>query len=227
MLEFGLIQVAGVIDEAEADMLVECGVRQIGFPLRLAAHAPDLTEEAAARIIRRLAHRANAVLITYLDQADTIESFCRAMGASVVQLHGDIDPRQLETLKASAPDLTVIKSLVVGRHDMATLEDLVTSLSPLVDAFITDTFDPETGASGATGRTHDWTISRRLVDLSPRRVILAGGLTPANVRQAIVEVGPGGVDVHTGVEGPDGRKDRRKVETFVREAAAAFTRRRS
>jgi phosphoribosylanthranilate isomerase len=149
------------------------------------------------------------------------------MGVSIVQLHGDADPVQLEILKAAAPDLTVIKSLVAGRHDAAVLEALVASLSPHVDAFITDTFDPDTGASGATGRTHDWTISRRLVGISPRPVILAGGLTPANVRQAILEVGPAGVDVHTGVEGADGRKDRGKVEAFVREAAAAFTQRRS
>ena len=61
------------------------------------------------------------------------------------------------------------------------------SLSALhwVDGFITDTYAPETGASGATGRTHDWTVSHRLAMLSPKPVILAGGLTPSNVRQAI------------------------------------------
>jgi len=91
-----------------------------------------------------------------------------------------------------------------------------------VDAFITDTFDPATGASGATGKTHDWTVSRRLVERSPKPVILAGGLTPGNVRNAIRKVRPAGVDVHTGVEGSDGRKRRDLVRTFVAEARAGF-----
>jgi phosphoribosylanthranilate isomerase len=91
-----------------------------------------------------------------------------------------------------------------------------------VDAFITDTFDPETGASGATGKTHDWEVSRKLVKMSARPVILAGGLNPANVRQAIYAVNPAGVDAHGGVEHPDGKKDRELVDTFVREATDAF-----
>lgn len=88
--------------------------------------------------------------------------------------------------------------------------------------FITDTFAPETGASGATGRTHDWLVSRRLVTLSERPVILAGGLTPGNVRRAILEVQPAGVDVHTGVEDTSGRKSGEKVTAFVAEARAGF-----
>jgi phosphoribosylanthranilate isomerase len=85
----------------------------------------------------------------------------------------------------------------------------------VVDAFITDTYDPTTGRSGATGKTHAWGVSRRLVELSPKPVILAGGLTPENVRAAVLAVRPAGVDVHTGVEGPDGRKAPRLVEHFV------------
>jgi phosphoribosylanthranilate isomerase len=105
------------------------------------------------------------------------------------------------------------------------MDDLVaevTRFHPFVDAFITDTYDPITGRSGATGKTHDWGVSRRLVDLSPKPVILAGGLTPENVRAAVLSVRPAGVDVHTGVEGPEGRKALARVEHFVAEARAAF-----
>ena len=91
-----------------------------------------------------------------------------------------------------------------------------------MDAFITDSFDPDTGAIGATGKVHDWQVSARLVDLSPRPVILAGGLNPDNVRNAIIQVRPAGVDVHTGIEGSDGRKRRDLVERFVAEAQAGF-----
>jgi phosphoribosylanthranilate isomerase len=65
-------------------------------------------------------------------------------------------------------------------------------------------------------------VSRTLVRICPRPVILAGGLSPENVRRAILEVRPAGVDVHTGIEGPDGRKDRALSRRFVREVQAGF-----
>jgi phosphoribosylanthranilate isomerase len=60
------------------------------------------------------------------------------------------------------------------------------------------------------------------VETAARPVILAGGLTPENVGQAILQVGPAGVDAHTGLEGPDGRKDPARVRAFVEEARRAF-----
>jgi phosphoribosylanthranilate isomerase len=225
-LEIPLIQVAGIRDQAEAELLVECGVHYLGFPLRLDVHQEDLSEEAAADIFRRLRPPARAVLITYLNKAKTIADFCQAIGARIVQLHGDVSRGELERLRELDPTLAIIKSLVVGRHPPAVLEQLAVELAPFVDGFITDTYAAETGASGATGRTHDWNVSRRLVLLSPKPVILAGGLTPSNVRQAIEAVRPAGVDVHTGVEDGNGRKDREKVLAFVVEAKTGFAKSR-
>ena len=222
MLEENLIQIAGVIDAAEAQMLQQCGVHYLGFPLRLPVHREDLTEEKAAAIIKSLAPAVFGVLITYLDEAGEIAAFCHALGARIVQLHGDIKRAELKRLKTLDPNLTVIKSLVVGLRDDQALEAMVSELSPFVDAFITDTFDPKTGASGATGKTHDWRVSRCLVELADRPVILAGGLTPENVKRAILEVRPAGVDSHTGVEDSSGRKNREKVQKFLSEAHDAF-----
>jgi phosphoribosylanthranilate isomerase len=221
-LEPGLVQVAGVADEAEAALLVKCGVRYLGFPLRIPVNREDLTEAEAAAIIRRLRPPVYGVLITYLANAEEIAEFADALGARFVQLHGDIALDELLRLREMVPRLTVIKSLVVGLQPVPVLERMVHDLAPHVDGFITDTFAPDTGASGATGRTHDWAVSRRLVELSERPVILAGGLTPANVRRAIVEVRPAGVDVHTGVEDESGRKSREKVTAFVRESKVGF-----
>ena len=221
-LEIPWIQVAGICDRAEAELLQQCGIRYLGFPLRLPVNREDLTEADARDIIRSLQPPVRGVLITYLDEARAIADFCRALGARTVQLHGDIARPELERLRELDPPLTIIKSLVVGRHPASVLERLAVELAPLVDGFITDTYAPETGASGATGRTHDWMVSRRLVTLSPKPVILAGGLTPANVREAIAAVRPAGVDVHTGVEDASGRKDRAKVLAFVAESRAGF-----
>jgi len=222
MLEENLIQIAGVIDAAEGQMLQQCGVRYLGFPLRLPVHREDLTEQEAAAIIKSLTPPVFGVAITYLYEATEIAAFCHALGARIVQLHGDIDGDKLKRLKILDPNLTVIKSLVIGICDHKALEATLRELSPFVDAFITDTFDPKTGASGATGKTHDWRVSRRLVELADRPIILAGGLTPENVKRAILEVRPAGVDSHTGVEDSTGRKSREKVQKFLSEANEAF-----
>jgi len=222
MLSENLVQIAGVIDEVEAAMLQQCGVRYLGFPLRLAVHQEDLSEERASKIISRLQPPVFGILITYLQEAREIAEFCASMGARIVQLHGDIQIDEIARLRESSPELLIMKSLVVGLHTESALQMMIDDYSRYVNAFITDSYDPDTGASGATGRTHDWRISRRLVEMSRRPVILAGGLNPENVRRAIVEVKPYGVDSHTGVEDDSGRKCREKVEKFLAEARLGF-----
>jgi len=218
----GIIQIAGIIDQEEADMLVNAGVHQLGFPFGLSFHKEDITEKDVAKIIRSLKQSASAVLITYLNEAEKILDICRRIGTGKVQLHGNISLTEVIRLKALFPHISVIKSLIVRDHNLAELESSVSVFSTYVDAFITDTYDPITGACGATGKTHNWDISRKLVDISPRPIMLAGGLKPENVRRAIAHVQPAGVDAHTGVERPDGRKDADLVRKFVREATAAF-----
>jgi len=216
------IQIAGVMDQSEADLLVRLGATHLGFPLRLAVHKEDLSEADAAAIIRGLPPSCPGVLITYLDRADAILEFCRQLGARHVQLHGNLPPDQAARLRESDPSLFVIKSLVVRAGNQVQLEADVRALEPFVNAFITDSFDSRTGASGATGKTHDWSVSVALVKLSSRPIILAGGLRPENVCDAIFRVRPAGVDAHTGVEGPDGRKDEALVRRFIEEALRGF-----
>jgi phosphoribosylanthranilate isomerase len=83
---------------------------------------------------------------------------------------------------------------------------------------ILDTYDPVTGRHGATGKTHDWSLSRQIVLQSRRPVILAGGLTEANVGDAIRAVRPWAVDVHTGVEDADGTRNFDKLRSFIARA---------
>ena len=203
-------------------MLVKSGVHRLGFPIGLDVHREDLLEEEATAVIRTLGLGPRAWLITYLEEPYSIAALCDGLGCAGVQLHGPIGEGQVAELRALHPGLEVIKSLVVRDDNLAELEARVAAFAPHVDGFITDTFDPATGASGATGKTHDWAISRRLVELSPRPVILAGGLTPENVARAIRTVRPAGVDAHTGVEDEHGRKDPDRIRAFVCNAGEAF-----
>jgi phosphoribosylanthranilate isomerase len=218
----GAVQIAGIADEDEARLLVDCGVDFLGFPFRLAFHREDCSEDEAARIVAVLPEPVEAVLITYLAEPREVAALARTLGVRWVQLHGNIEPEQVAALRGIAPQLSLAKSLIVHGSDAAGLRAAVGHYAPLVEAFVTDSFDPATGATGATGKTHDWTVSAELASHSPRPLVLAGGLTPRNVRSAILAVGPAAVDAHTGVEGPDGRKSRALVSRFVAEARAGF-----
>jgi len=226
----GYIQVCGVHDEEEALMLARRGVHGVGFPLRLPVHTPDIEEEEARRIAAALPEGVVPVCVTYLDTAEAIAALCGFLGMSVVQLHGDIALQELQRLRCMQPQLFVIKSLVVqewtehgdkkdNRHDLV---HTAKTLEAHVDAFITDTHDPVSKADGATGRTHDWSISSLLIRKVSRPVILAGGLGPHNVTQAVRCVHPDGVDAHTRLEGADGRKDEELVRRFVSRVRAGY-----
>ncbi|WP_266382023.1 phosphoribosylanthranilate isomerase [Streptomyces canus] len=217
-----LVQVAGVIDAAEADMIIQQGTDWLGFALRLPSGKDDIPEQDAAVIIKGLDAPHAGVLISYLTDAEEISDFCRELGVVAVQLHGDVETAQLRSLKEIRPDLFVLKSLVVKQDNAEELLRLVDDTHAFVDMYITDTFDPRTGAKGATGLTHDWNVSAELVRRSPKPLMMAGGLNPENVGDAIRAVRPAAVDAHTGLEGPDGRKDRAKVAKFVAEARRAF-----
>ena len=216
MMKSLFLQVAGVRSVDEALMLADEGVTHLGYPLVLDHHPEDLPREEVGRLVRTVGDAATHVVITYLTRAEEIVALARDVGATVCQLHAPVTLETLQRMKERAPDLSIIKSVVFHREDSAGTIDRALECAPWIDLFITDTFDPDTGASGATGKTHDWKLSAALVSRSPRPVILAGGLTPANVEEAIRVVRPAGVDVHTGVEDAAGHKDRGLVRAFVR-----------
>lgn len=223
MISFNnFIQIAGISDKNEAGMLINAGVNFLGFPLRLPVNKEDISENDAAEIIKSLNPPNYGIVITYLNTAEEIALFCSELNSNIVQLHGNIETSELQKLKSIAPSLIVIKSLIVGKYQLDELKKVVDEQSEFVDAFITDTFNPQNGATGATGLTHDWEISKNLVQYSTKPIILAGGLNPNNVYDAIIKVKPTGVDSHTGVEDENGAKDIIKVQKFISESNRAF-----
>jgi len=223
MIKFNnFIQIAGISGKSEADMIINSGINYLGFPLKLPVNKEDISENEAAEIIKYLNPPNYGIVITYLNLAEEIVSFCSKLNSSIVQLHGNIEIAELKKLKSIATNLVIIKSLIVGKYSLEELKSCIDEQSEFVDAFITDTFNPESGATGATGLTHDWQISKMLVEYSSKPIILAGGLNSENVFDAIIKVKPAGVDSHTGVENESGEKDELKVKKFYVEATKAF-----
>jgi len=217
-----IIQIAGIIDWQEADLVMASGATHLGFPLQLDVNKEDITEEQASKIIHSLPSPEMGVLITYLDKSDEIVELVQYLGCGIIQLHGPIEDLQINVIKQKLPGINIWKSLVVSEDNFDSLKTDLGNFEPLVDAFITDTYDPETGASGATGKVHNWEVSRELVKISNTPIILAGGLNPENVYKAIQIVKPAGVDTHTGLEDSEGRKNPEKCRKFVEEAMRGF-----
>lgn len=217
----GLIQVAGVKDLKEAELLMELGVDDIAFPLGPEVKDEDLSEWDAKRVIEHILPPHSSVLITYLTHHESILSVAKKLRVQKIQLHGTVSKSSLINLREKWEG-KLIKSVIIGEKPMHSQIKDIRSWEPYVDFFLTDTYDPITGRWGATGKTHDWKESRELVKLTKRGVILAGGLNAKNVGSAILSVRPFGVDVHTGVEAKDGRKDKNTLKEFVKVSRNAF-----
>lgn len=215
-----IIQVAGIQSEKELKMIIDCGIKYIGFPLFLDYHEEDLSLTKTKEITSNYLNKFIPILITYQSDALDIVAALNYLKFHTVQLHGEISEEQIKILKETE-SITIIKSLIVY-DNVEELKNQIDVFSKYVDYFITDTFDPETGASGATGKTHNWDISKKIVNYSEKPVILAGGLTPSNVSTAIKLVQPAGVDSHTGLEKENGLKDRQKILKFIEKSNEAF-----
>lgn len=222
MLSRGLVQVAGIRDPGEARAIGALAPHVIGLPYLLGGRPEDFDEQGFTDVLAAIPPSVFTVWITYLDKFSDLEPVIRHHGLRGVQLHGNAAPALLLRLRAAFPGIELWKSVIVGKGEPQELEHEVRSYAHLVDAFLTDTWEPSTGKSGATGKVHDWSVSRRLVEISPKPVILAGGLNAENVAQAIAEVRPWGVDSHTGLEAPDGSKDLTKVQAFLKRTAQAY-----
>lgn len=207
------VQVAGVSSLEEATYLVEHGVDALGFTLRLPSGVHDgLTEELARRIIAALPPFVGRVLITYIDNPGEAIDLCRFLGVDCLQLHGPFPEREIDRIRVALPHLKVLRAVHVVD---ASAVDEARRLARRVDALILDTYDPQSGRHGATGKVHDWELSRQIVAAVQRPVILAGGLTSDNVRHAIATVHPWAVDVHTGVENADGTRSFARMRQFL------------
>ncbi|MFH1114356.1 MAG: phosphoribosylanthranilate isomerase [Pseudomonadota bacterium] len=215
------VQVAGVSSLEEALFCGRVGVRALGFTLELPSGVHDgLTTERACSIIDRLPQDIMPVLITYLDSSVEAARLVKLLQVPAIQFHGAISDDQARSFRISCPSVRTIGRITVSGPEA--LEEISRFERPLWDAVILDSLDPGSGAVGATGLAHDWSLSARIVRRSLVPIILAGGLTAENVAEAIAVVRPHGVDAHTGCENLDGSRNFGKIRAFAEAALKAF-----
>ena len=200
------IKVCGITRLTDALHAVQHGASALGFVFW--PHSPRYVTPARAReIIAELPSGTTTVGVFVNESVDGIRALVARTGINTVQLHGDESPAYADAL-----EWPIFRALTVADADETG------EAWPKETTFLLDTIDPV--RRGGTGATVDW--SRAAGIAQARRVVLAGGLTPLNVAEAIGAVRPFGVDVSSGVEQSPGVKNFDKVARFLENARHAF-----
>ncbi len=201
-----LIKICGITNLEDALMCIEAGADALGF--NFYGPSPRYVKPQLARaIIEQLPKSVLTVGVFVNEETPAVvEQLATEAGVSAVQLHGDESPEYCRELS----NRYVIKVLT-ARSDFQPQQ----ALDYDVQAIMLDAFDSK--LRGGTGRTVDWRQARKTRDLTTR-LILAGGLSPENVAEAIAAVNPYGVDACSSLESTPGRKITNRVVTFIKNA---------
>jgi phosphoribosylanthranilate isomerase len=206
------VKICGVRCLVDQQVVLAAGADGVGFILGARHRTEDeVSPRLAAELVAALPPFVSSVMVTHLQEAATIVALALRVRPTTLQLHDAIPPGEIEALRAALPGTKLIQAIHVVN---ATAIAEAVALEPLVDALLLDS--RTTDRIGGTGQTHDWRISRRIVEACAKPVILAGGLTPANLASALTAVRPAGVDVNSGVENAAGEKEAERVRAFVR-----------
>ena len=205
------VKICGNRSIEEVLMAVHAGADAIGLIVGARHHTEDnLVADIASEILRDIPPFISTVLVTHFLFAEEIMDVYRKVPTHIIQLHDDIALNEIKAIRRYLPYVRIIKSVHVVNE---TAIETSRFLAPFVDAILLDSRTED--RIGGTGLVHDWSISRNIVSLINKPVILAGGLNPRNIVEAIKRVRPFGVDVNSGVEFLDGRKDPQKINDFV------------
>jgi phosphoribosylanthranilate isomerase len=214
------VKICGMRSEEDLRIAVEAGADAVGLICGVEEYVSEdqLTARQASSLARQVPPFVAKVLVTHHTDPDEILSLAELIGVDTIQLHGDVTPEEAAEVYGRRAGRRVTQRVHVTGPEAV---ELALEFSPCCDAIHLDSRTAD--RIGGTGHTHDWSISRQIVDLMAERavpVILAGGLTPENVRRAIEIVQPYAVDVNSGVEFPSGDKSPDRASFFVAEVKA-------
>jgi len=215
------IKICGTTTRDDALAAVSAGADAVGF---IFAPSPRRIEPgAAAEIAATLPRQLDKVGVFVNESAERISSIARQVGLTAVQLHGDEKVESIAQVKQLLPRCEVFKTLSVPRVEACLQEGgMNIALPPCLDGYLLDSGTLQ--QPGGTGCAFDWVASQFLASLGDRtKLVVAGGLTPQNVGDAIRLFHPYGVDVCTGVEISPGKKSPDKIRAFVAAARKGGT----
>jgi phosphoribosylanthranilate isomerase len=202
--------------EEDVQVALENGADAVGFIVQSPISPRNLTLERAERLMKSVPIFTLKVAVTITEDIRDIKKICSKLQPDALQLYGK-DLQLIRRIRRSHPETRLI--LATGIRDKSSI-DSATRSAKESDAVLADTLNKQ--GMGGTGQVHDWNLTATVRKrIHPKPLILAGGLTPMNVRQAIRQVEPYGVDVSSGVERAIGVKDHKKIREFIANAKGA------
>lgn len=219
-----IIQIYEVNNPEEAKKLAELGVNHIGVLVGKGKYPRELNFDKAAEIFKVVPREVKKVAMSLEWNLEEIIELVEKTNPNILHLATvpeRLSPVAVKKLKERFPELKFIRTIPVIDDKSI---DLAKEYDGVADYLLLDSYKTGDSQVGATGETHNWDISRRIVQAVKIPVILAGGLSPDNVAEAIKKVRPAGVDSMTKTNRDDGRgKDVEKVRKFVETAKSVET----
>ncbi|HIC91719.1 MAG TPA: phosphoribosylanthranilate isomerase [Syntrophaceae bacterium] len=201
------VKICGITNIEDAKAAISLGVDALGF---IFAESPRKIEpDKARKIILNLPPIIGIVGVFVDEKEEIVKEIASHCGLNTLQFHGSETPEYCNLFPHK-----IIKAFRI-KDEMSLKE--IPHYQRWADAFLLDTY--KKGIRGGTGRTFDWKLAIKSKKFGP--IILSGGLRPDNVKDAILEVRPYGVDVGSGVESLPGKKDYRLLEEFITQVKEA------
>ena len=217
------IKVCGIRSVDDATAAVDVGADAIGLNF-FAASKRFIRPDAARRVADAVRGRAAIVGLFVNHSADQIAETLAEVDCDWVQLHGDEPPEFVGELLTLLPSpRPVLRAIRLASGDYGRVAERIRAASLAESPPGAILLDADSRSFGGSGQQLDWSaIGRERQEISSAPLVLAGGLTPQNVAQAIQSVRPDAVDVASGVETSPGFKNRSKMQEFCRAARAAW-----
>ena len=212
-----MVQIYEVTTPAEARTLGEMGVDHIGVLVGDGSFPREQTIEKAREIFAAIPAGSKASALSLSHDVDLIGRITTALMPDILHLGAaprHLSPAQVRTLKTGFPKVAVMRSIpVIDESSIA----LARSYNEVVDWLLLDSYESGDRQIGALGVTHSWDLDRRIIESVRIPAIIAGGLGPENVQEAIRVARPAGVDSKTKTDRDDGThtKDLQKVSAFL------------
>jgi len=214
------VKICCISSVEEAALAVECGASALGLVSQMPSGPGVISDQRIAQIAATVPPPIGTFLLTSRQNVSEIVAQHRVCRTNCIQLCDRITSGSYRELKDTLPGISIIQVIHVTGTDSV---DEAESIAAQVDAILLDSGNQKLPVKelGGTGRTHDWSLSRKIRERIGVPLFLAGGLTSENVARAIEEVGPYGIDLCSGVR-TNGKLDEGKLKQFfsaVRNAA--------
>jgi phosphoribosylanthranilate isomerase len=214
------IKICCINSAEEAQMAINAGASAIGLVGKMPSGPGVISDELIFRIARTVPPPIATFLLTSETSSDEIVKHHQRTLTNTIQLVDAVDKRTYNKLRTALPGVKLVQVIHVIAEESV---NEAIEVSDTVDAILLDSGNPKLQIKelGGTGRTHNWKLSRKICDRIEIPVFLAGGLNIDNIRQAIEEVQPFGIDICSGVR-TNGHLDQAKLDLFINEISKIF-----